>query len=407
MSKSNRYLILAFLAMVITVYCLLFYAVFTPEKIQDFASFYSAILNMLDHKNPYLQSTSLRPNLSPPFALLFFSFLGNFSYKTALIIWFFLSLILGLIGAFCAFYHAFSGEFLRKNWLILTLIYLSFFSTIANIIVVQFGSILLFFIMIGYHFYLRSRDLIAGVLWGIIIAFKFFPALLFFFVIKQGRKKVFFLMFFTFLIVSLLPFFSQGQLIYKQYFAMIAHVSWYGDNWNASLFGYLVRLFFHGESLNDLKILYLILFCISLIWYFKNLKGLESNHQPFCLTLTMMLLLSPFGWLYFFPLLVLPLSLTWIAACDNKSQLFWLCILLLINLPQGYIFSTYELGILVKVSFISCYFYGLLLLNYSCVKQEKSDLIFDEKKQLFLLITLLILAFGLLEIIIKFFLEHN
>lgn len=68
--------------------------------------------------------------------------------------------------------------------------------------------------------------------------------------------------------------------------------------------------------------LYLFCFCILIVWYLKALGANESgpvNHQPFCLTLAMMLFLSPLGWVYYFPLLILPLILTWFVALNSKD----------------------------------------------------------------------------------------
>jgi hypothetical protein len=427
---SNRYLI-AFTLIVITTYCLLFYLVLSRVNVQDFTSFYSALLNLVNNKNPYTilfshflpLTKKLTANLNPPFVLFVFGFLVKFSYQTALTIWISLSFILGLIGAGLAFYHAFSEDFLRKNWLILFLIYLSLFSTIINISIAQIGLILLFILMLGYHFYLGNRDYIAGFLWGLLVAFKFFPALLFIYVLKQRRMKVFVLMFATTVLACLVPYFVYGKIIYSQYFSMMSHVLWYGDNWNASIFGYIFRLFIHPQYIRQHLILmesiYVFLFLICLLWYLKKLgsSALKPvNHQPFCLTLTMMLLMSPFGWLYYFPLLIFPLLLIWNSAYKQinhsiKPMLIFLISLFLINIPQGYLINKQMTDVSSKILFYSWFFYGLVLLNYLCAKQNKisgkNDIPYDEKKQGFIFITLFILMFGLIITAFKFLLDIN
>ncbi|MBA3536055.1 MAG: DUF2029 domain-containing protein [Tatlockia sp.] len=428
---SNRYLTIVFTLIVITSYSLLFYWVLTKTHIQDFTSFYATLLNLVNNKNPYSISYShflpltkkLTANLNPPFVFFVFGFLAKFTYQTALAIWIFLSFILGLIGAGLAFHHAFKEDFLRKNWFILFLIYLALFSTIINISMAQIGLILLFILMLGYHFYLGNRDYIAGFFWGVLIAFKFFPALLFIYVIKQRRMKVFALMSATTILACLIPYFVHGRIIYSQYFSMMSQVLWYGDNWNASIFGYIFRLFIHPQSIKQhlilMQIIYVFLFLISFLWYLKKLgpKALKPvNHQPFCLTLTMMLLMSPFGWLYYFPLLIFPLLLIWNSAYEQinhsvKPMFIFLISLFLINIPQGYLTNNQMNYFFSKILLNSCFFYGLVLLTYLCAKQDRisgeNDIDYDEKKQGFIFITLFILMFGLIITAFKFLLDIN
>ncbi len=413
----------------LALYSLLFYSVLTRLKIQDFTSFYAALLNYVNFKNPYIilhsdflaESTKLTANLNPPFVLFFFSFLAKFPYPIALAIWLSLSLILGLIGASIAIYYAFSKRFLDKYFIICLLIFLSFFSTLINISVGQMGLFLLFFIMVGYHFYLKKQDTFSGIFWGIIIAFKFFPALLFIYALKQRRFKVVLIMFITTSLALLLPYFIHDRTIYSQYCSMMSQVFWYGDNWNASLFGYVYRLFFNAKSPQDLhtlqQIIYLLLFFICLFLYLKN-QGETSlkpiNHQPFCLTLTMMLLMSPFGWLYYFPLLFFPLLLIACTAYEElnfsiKSMLIFLIALFLIGLPQNYINQKNMDHFLVKLFFCSLYFYGLIFLNYLCIRSKtflgKIDISYDIKKEPFIRTAFFILTFFLFITALRFLLE--
>ncbi len=128
----------------------------------------------------------------------------------------------------------------------------------------------------------------------------------------------------TVLLLSFIPWLVFGSTIYKQYFSMLTCVLWYGDSWNASLYGFLFRLFIDvhdkTQSLIAIKTVYIFLFFSLLFWYLKKSTGKSTalNHQPFCLTLIMMLLMSPFGWLYYFPLLILPVACVWITAINKK-----------------------------------------------------------------------------------------
>ena len=425
-TMNYRYWQIPLVLIFIAIYSLLFYTVLTKERILDFTSFYTALLTLINNENPYrVLFTTFFPvaqkvsaNLNPPIVLWLAKPLSYFSYQTALTLWTFLSLLLGLIAAGLSFHHAFSTQFLKKNRLYLYLFYLSLFSTMMNISIVQLGSVLFFFIMVGYHFYLKKHNYLAGIFWGLIIAMKLFPALLFFYVLKQRRFKVLIVMLVTFLLASLLPLVIDGPAIYSNYYSMMSRVLWYGDSWNASIYGYLFRLFIDNrntsQSLIPIQTLYLILFFISLIWYLKKLGPCEKdsiNHQPFCLTLTMMLFMSPFGWLYYFPMLTLPLLLSWIMASEDKrtplkSMLLWILCLFLINFPLGYVRTRDMPNFAIRISFSSCYFYGLFLLTYLLTLKEKisgyREIHLSEIEHHFIPVTLIILAFGLIATTLRF-----
>lgn len=402
--------------MLFTLYSIIFYLIFTYQYRLDFSSLYSACGALLNHYNPYqvLETTyfpvakKLPANLNPPFGLWVFSPLTLISYPVAMVLWSIFSFILGLIGAHIAFNLAFSADFLKKNRFYLFIIYLASLATLANTAIAQLGSLLLFFTMSGYYCYRKHKDYLAGFLWGIIITIKLFPALLFFYVVVQKRYRVFCAMVLTFSVLLLIPLLVYSVDIYKNYFSMMTRVLWYGDSWNASIYGLLFRLLVdinhRPVSLVLVNVLYFSLFLFILLFYLQAIRNIQeekdarhvehsetspkrrgilrfalddvclfrclpqvsySPHKAFCLTLVTMLLLSPFGWLYYFSLLVLPLCLTWAAATTSSGLLIlWSICLFFINFPLDYIPSTKMGPFLDKISFYSFHFYGLLLLMY-------------------------------------------
>ncbi|WP_232220215.1 glycosyltransferase 87 family protein [Legionella tunisiensis] len=178
---------IAVLLILLSTYSVLFYFIFTYQYKLDFSSFYSAFQLFSNKQNPYqiLYTTylptvkRLSANLNPPIVLWMLTPLLRLSYDLALIIWSAISLLLGLIGAHFSFKLAFPPDFMKKNWVSLYLMYLSLFATVMDTAIAQFGSILFFFIITGYYCYLKNKENSAGILWGVIIAMKFFPALLF------------------------------------------------------------------------------------------------------------------------------------------------------------------------------------------------------------------------------------
>ncbi|MDI9818744.1 MULTISPECIES: glycosyltransferase family 87 protein [unclassified Legionella] len=362
-------------------YGLLFYLILTSLQGIDFVSFYSAAKMLINGENPYQASIAtflptakkIAPNLNPPIVLMLFSPLLQFNYNVALISWSALSFLLGLIGAEISFRYSFSPHFLAQNRLNLYLAYLAFFATIMNTAIAQLGAVLLFLLITGYHFYLKHYNGLSGIIWGSLIAAKLFPGLLLIYALIQKRYAVFFIMSATALLLWLIPFWVYGTSIYLQYFSIMSKVIWYGDSWNGSIYGFLFRLIdgrHQSQVLLFIQAIYCILFLLSFLWYLKriNKEVNHINHQPLCFTLVMMLLMSPFGWLYYFSLLIFPLTLTWSVIFtkkgNNQNKFLWLLSLFFLNFPLVYIAAEKMGAVIDRILFNSFYFYGLLILAY-------------------------------------------
>lgn len=411
--SSFTIFMLVFLAI---MYAMVFYSIFTGKALTDYPPFYRSSL-ALGNGNPYTMTQKIATNLNPPVFMLIIKPLTFFSYFPSLFLWMAISLTLGFIAAKIAFRIIFSEEFLQKNWINLYLIYFSFYPTLMDISIAQIGQIMFFFLIIGYDFYLKKKDRMAGLFWGIIISIKFFPALLFFYVYKQQRMEVFKVMLLTFFVCCLIPFLIYGSGIYFNYFTMVSKILWYGDSWNASLYGFLFRQLINTRiqiyhDLMPVEVLFLCLFIILLIAFYLGLgpKGKDRiNHQPFCLTLAMMLFLSPFGWLYYFPLLILPLFLTFFTAfSEKKSGMYipyiWVFCFFLLDFPQTYILSSKMFTPLHRLGLFSFHFYGLLLLILFLFYWQKingnnrfyfKEIMNHEQKRHSFFIMIIIAAYGL------------
>lgn len=362
-------------------YAILFFLMFCSQSTLDFLSFYSSSQILAKGGNPYqVLSTISSPiaalvpaNLNPPIILWLFSPLVKFNYYVAASIWSVFSLVLGLIGARIAFHYAFSQDFIKKNGFYLYFFFLLSFPMLMNTGLAQFGTILLFFMMSGYHLYVKKKDYFAGVVWGAIIAIKFFPALIIIYVLVQRRYKVCVAILSASLLLSLLPLIIYGTVIYTQYFSMMSVIRWYGKSWNGSILGMIYRILVSGNAQDWLAIkqIYSGLFFIFLLFYVRKMiktEKLNVPHQSFCLTLVMMLVLSPFGWLYYFPLLILPFSLTWLSFVAEKpmtmNKFAWFFCLFLLNIPINNLPLSIMPSILYKLTVYSFNFYGLLVLLY-------------------------------------------
>lgn len=421
---TTRPYFIAITALVI-LYSLLFYFIFTHAIRIDYTCFYSGSKALLQGQNPYqtlfttyfptVKKVSL--NLNPPIVLMLFSPLSKQTYSASLMLWSVISFILGLIAMTVSFKLAFTPAFLKKNKPALYLLYFAFYPALINTAIGQLGTFIACFMMVGYAFYIKKWDVPAAVMWGVIIAMKLFPGLLFCYVLMQRRYKVASIMAATILTVSMIPWLVYGSSIYSNYFSMLSHLAWYGDNWNASINGFLFRILSNADSSQEqiflVKSLYGICFIGVLVWYLKQMASHATalnNHLPFCLTLVFMLLMSPFGWMYYFPLLVLPLCLTWSAVTtaqtNNKIIFTWIICLFFINFPVYYVRMQHMSTLMGKLTLHSFYFYGLCLLAYLLAWQMKRHRKTQTKASDNLLFPIQsIMAFGVVMLSIHFILR--
>lgn len=360
-------------------YCILLYCFFYGY-LNDFDSFYQSSFNYCHNLDPYhhlsasfiSQLTPLPSNLNPPFFLTMLSPFTLLNYKNALVLWTILSLIFGSIGALISLSQSPSVTTTKQRYQAL-LIYLGAYATLMNANIGQIGGFLLFFIMAGYYFYRHNKDIRAGILWGVIIGLKVFPALLLIFTLIQRRYRVFAIMSSICVLSIVIPLTFKGTAVYQHYFTLFPEVNWYGDAWNASLQGFIYRLFAvknlaHYHSM--IQTVTLCFFSILFIWYIQKIRQLTQRHatpEAFALSLIMMLLMSPFGWLYYFPILLMPLFMIWQSLRQQSNinaKIMWIIAVCCLNLPLPYVAARDMHFWLSRASLYSCYFYGLLLVLY-------------------------------------------
>jgi hypothetical protein len=388
MIKKTTWLIAAVL--LVLTYALLLYFIAQQQLNTDFSSFYGAALAYLGHTNPYqtilpsflTTPKDLATNLNPPFFLLLISPLTLLSYTKASLIWAFSSLVLGSLGALICFFLITNPPHFKKNYLVFIMLYLALYGTLMNTSYNQIGGFLFFFITTGFYCFMRRKEYWAGLFWGLAIAVKLFPALLFIFILGEKRYKLFWITSGFFVMFCSVPLLFHGTAAYVQMFKTLNSLIWYGNSWNASIYGYLFRLIINlhiQQNTMPVKLVYSILFIGLFLWYAKKSKDLSRASQPYhayCLSLLMMLLLSPFGWIYYFSLLLMPLCIIHQKLCNSNKlhlTLLWPLCLLFLNTPSENMQTRYIDSFTAKITMYSVYFYGLVLLIYLFIKTIDSS----------------------------------
>jgi hypothetical protein len=299
-------------------------------------------------KNPENKTARVVPfgkMLNPPFFIWALLPLGLLSYSTSLWIWSLLSLACGTI----------SIVLLQKNLkfprtsatLTLTLIlaFFAYYPTFSNI---QFGQITLILLPLVIGAWLAARHknyCLLGILLGVAASLKIFLGLfiLYFLWRREWRALTWFVI--IILICGLLPLTYFNHQVYFDYYTTLQQVNWYSSSWNVSLYGFLLRLFGGNGEHNvalfafpwlTAKIYYLLagLLLLGLGKFLMPMTQINPEKKcdiDFAIIIVAMLLLSPFAWLYYFPLLIIPVVVLFQTAKEKHSTLLFiftgLCVL--------------------------------------------------------------------------------
>jgi hypothetical protein len=238
------------------------------------------------------------------------------------------------------------------------------------------------FLVLAWLAWRRGRLGIAGGILGGLAGIKlFFGAFLIFFLVRrEWRACLLFL-------VSGLASVTVSVLIAGpdplfEYLRVLGDVGWYSASWNASILGFVNRVF--GEPGNDpllsmplfASILGKILTLLAVgLLVFMARRGVGGAREPslgskdlaFSSCIVLMLLISPLGWMYYFPFLLIPLAVVW-RETRHLTREGWVWFLLvpawLLSSTPGTLvqFDHLEGDALLILGWSGAYFYALLLL---------------------------------------------
>lgn len=277
---------------------------YQPEMHLDFNAFYQSAHALFENKNPY---RSL--NLNPPIFFILFSPLYLVDANTAYIFYSITMAICLWIGTQWT-YQIIAPDLNHK--LIYTLLLICCYPTITNFKVGQLTPLLYLLLIGGYRSHLKHHSSAAAFLWGLLIALKFFPALLLGYLYQQRNYKLLSQTLLASIAFTLLPLLVFSTDLYQWYFSLVSQIYWYSHSWNFSVFGLPFKLFFKKdlspEIAHMLKMVALILSGLGMMFYLKHIRKKTISQQRFFLfTIGMMLLLSPLAWQYYLILLFMPI----------------------------------------------------------------------------------------------------
>lgn len=262
-------------------------------------------------------------NLNPPFVTIMLFPFYYLNYAQGLYLW--VSISISLILASVWLILKIFPNFREEKWLpiAITAAFLAYMPNSANISYGQITAFCLILLVLLWITSRRGQDVAAGILLAIIFNIKIFFGLFFIFFLLERRWNTLFWASLTTALINLVGWYIFGVDAYLRYHHILNDVNWYAASWNVSFLGFFTRLFSGIESnIPIVNIPWLaqllstlcnfILFTYLLYaWYRSNklppgdLKKLNFD-CGFCLAIISMLLLSPLGWIYYFPFLLIP-----------------------------------------------------------------------------------------------------
>ncbi len=311
----------------------------------DFGKFYHSQQLFIQGKNIYRpiyfvknklnssQSTQIKPihakvfklggNLNPPFFTLISFPLAYLSYPHALFLWTFLSILAGALGILLL-----QEKLDRQTFSIscVLLLLIALFSYFPSFVSLQFGQVSLLLLPLLVCGWCAARDkktIRAAIFLGIATSLKPFIGLFLFYFLMRKEWRGLCAFIATLISCAMIAALFLGLDSYATYYHACQQIKWAASSWNVSIYGFLLRLLGGIESNVAVLptpglIIYLYpfltgLFFLAIIQFLRPaaIQAEQKVDLDFSAIILGMLLLSPLGWIYYFPLLSIPILILW------------------------------------------------------------------------------------------------
>ncbi len=375
----------------------------------DYAVFYRSTQLYFSQHNIYLTAdifykakhqlyklSQPNANMNPPLLTLLILWLGKFSFFTSLYIWQGLSIIAGIAGVYLLQKTQGVKTFFNAQTLTLATVFLYYYPSFVNFRTGQIGLFVFLGMTVLWWLSRRRKEIAAGILLGVLLNIKLFLGLFILFFIVQRRWRLLLYCFGTLLLIFLITLLVFGAQVYQGFYQSLQGAAWFSPNWNASVYGYLFRFIDalgHGKPVALLMLwlrisygvisLLTLAILIKLAWPKEQQQARQYFDLSFCFTLSACLFLSPLGWNYYFPMLLIAIyTILRLAPRFSKPLLIygltWLSVTLsactsyLIKTPQkGGVFYSLTWG---SKDFYALFFLMLTLILLSSPLNQKSSL---------------------------------
>ncbi len=259
----------------------------------------------------------MRPNLNPPFTVLLLSPLSRLPYAAAYLAWTAISLACMAAGGWLLA-GAYAKQERRFAWSLGFLVLLAAYApTWTSLSLGQTALPVLLLLVAGWRAARDGKEAAAGAILGGALALKPFTGLLLVWFLARRQWRLLAWYGGSFAACNLVALAFMDPEVFPRYLAILRTVSWHGMEMNASLFGLLGRLDGRVNHLSEPEtgqIALLIGYAASVL--LAGLLILLARRLPpsfsrtgtdlgYGLCLVLMLLISPLGWIYYFPILLI------------------------------------------------------------------------------------------------------
>ena len=256
----------------------------------------------------------LHPNLNPPFFNVLMVPLVALDYGIAFSLWSLFSMLCGAAGVYLV---------LKNMWgtlppvgmiFLVQLVFFSYYPSFSNFFIGQLAFFIFFILALALNFCNTGNKIAGGILIGLAASIKLFCGLFILMLFFAKSWRAFFASALTVAVFALVGAALGGVESYLQYFSMLKTIDWYGVNWNASYTGFFYKILsseygFGWETARGLWVQAANMLTVLIAAYFSFQMASEVEKNQFngffALAVPLMLIISPLGWSYYFPLLFL------------------------------------------------------------------------------------------------------
>lgn len=269
--------------------------------------------------------TCFHPNLNPPVFILLTAPLASLGFEAAWLLWFGLSsaCLAGIVGLIQREQLIPAGATAYGLASLASLLYVP---TLACFFLGQVTFQVMLATLLGWRALRHGRDWAAGAWLGLAVSLKPFFGLLAVGLFLLGNKRALTAMLFAGLASGALGWFAGGWKAYRDYLEALRGISWQAASWNASFAGFFSRLLGGSQNIpwidapawarglaNMASLAVLAVYTLAIKRTLTLAPGPRADWLM-ALSLPAMLLISPLGWFYYFPLLLLTALVVWRAS---------------------------------------------------------------------------------------------
>jgi alpha-1,2-mannosyltransferase len=302
--------------------------------------------DVLEAAIPEIVKLCLHPNLNPPFFVALIAPFTLIDYPQAWWLWSLASAISGIWALMLIFKSNASPTTSAIIKMLISLGFFAYFPTFANSSWGQLTLFLLLDVTLAWLALRNRNNLVAGCWLGLAASIKpFFGLFLIALLISRNWRAVS-----AFIIVCGFSFLVGGMLVgfsaYSAYLAILSKVDWLATPWNGSYSGFFIRFF--GGSANKAwtdapmlarglpAVFSLATMGVLATVVFKLAKSSDRKLYAdvlVALTIPAMLLISPLGWNYYFPLLFVSFVVIWNLTADLPNGRVYRLLLIAVIIP--------------------------------------------------------------------------